>query len=108
MFDVFCKDCFHCIGKIHNKFEIKLTIKQLFPRNLFQRNKASTVSDENIFIFQFNNTNSVTKHRAMQYRYVRLHDKFKHYCDTQVVTVDIYQRKRKYIKSKVSIIFKNF
>lgn len=46
----------------------------------------------------------------MQYRYVRLHDKFKHYCDIQVMAVDISQRKRKskYVKSKVSIIFKNF
>lgn len=109
-FDVFCKDSFHCIVKIQNKFEIKLRIKHLFPRNVFQRNKVSTVSDKNIFIFQLNNTNLVTKHRAMQFRYVRLRDKFKHYRDTQVVTVDISQRKRrsKYIKSKLSIILKNF
>lgn len=78
-----------------------MRIKQPFPINLFQRNKANTVCDKKIYVFLFNNANSVPKHTAVQYRYVRLHDKFRHYCDTQVATMDIYQRKRKskYIKS---------
>lgn len=68
-------------AKLNNRFEIELGVEQQFPRNLFQKNKAFTVSDNKIFILQLNNANSMTKHRTMQSRCVRLHGKLKRYCD---------------------------
>jgi len=104
----------------NNKFEIKLGVEQQFPRNLFQRNKAFIVSDNKTFILPINNTNSATKHRTMQYRYVDYMASSSATVigrkDIQIVTVDIKgkwnkcqkKRKSKYVKSKVSIILKNF